>query len=117
MALETVGDYITSARTLLQDEVEDYRYSTASLIVALNIGLQELRRVRPDLFRAYAGTTLPSFTTGDLATTVPVNEIYRPALLYYVCGYTQLRDDESIQDGRAAAFLGKFNALLTNIQA
>ena len=59
MALDTVQDYIDRARVLLLDEVEDYRYSTESLVDALNEGILEMRRLRPDLFLDYFRTAIP----------------------------------------------------------
>ena len=49
-ALETVGQYIEESCCLLQDEFTPYRYPHDDLIDALNIGLQEARRLRADLF-------------------------------------------------------------------
>lgn len=117
MALETVGDYVQSARTLLQDEVEEYRYSTASLIDALNIGLMEIRRMRPDIMKAYYRTAIPTYTTSDTSTAVPLTDMYRSALLYYICGQAQMRDDEATQDARAGAFMQKFVGQLLTVAA
>jgi hypothetical protein len=117
MALETVNDYVQSARTLLQDEVEEYRYSTASLIDALNIGLMEIRRIRPDIMKAYYRTAIPTFSTSTTTSTVPLPDMYRSALLYYVCGQVQMRDDEATQDARAGAFMQKFVGQLLTVAA
>jgi len=111
MAFETVGDYLTTARVLLQDTVEPYRYSDASLIVAFNLAIGEARSMRPDMFVATRGATLPVFTaTSDSVTVDPQ---YHSAFVYYICGHAQLRDDEATQDTRAAGFLGKFVSRLT----
>src|SRR5262245_47078945 len=112
-ALETVGQYITEARRLLQDQISPYRYPDADLVDAINVGLLEARRVRADLF-------LPVFTqpwvdpsgTIDTAKTVPLDPMYRSTLVYYIVGRAQLRDDESTTDQRAAALLTKFTAQL-----
>jgi len=37
------------------------------------------------------------------------------ALVYYIVGFIQLRDDEEVQDQRAAAFLSLFNAKLGTV--
>jgi hypothetical protein len=108
-ALETLGQYIDESRRLLQDEFAPYRYPDDDLVDALNIGMQEVRRLRADLF-------LPMFelpwtdATGtiDRAATVTMDPMYRPALIYYVVGRLQLRDDEPTVDSRAAALLQKF---------
>jgi len=71
-ALETVGQYLSEARRLLQDEyAPSYRYPDRDLVEALNIGLLEARRLRPDLF-------LPLFdvpfvdTAGTIDTTAKI---------------------------------------------
>lgn len=109
-ALDTVAKVITEARTLLQDLVEPYRYSDADLLIALNLGLQTARRLRADLFLSVS-FTLPNYTAND-TTTFAIDEQYRLLFVYFVVGHVQLRDDEDSEDGRAAAFLGKFTASL-----
>ena len=107
--LATVADYISLARTLLQDTVDSpYRYSTTDLALALSLALTEAKKLRPDLF---IGIELQSFTDTS-STAVVWDEMYRMALVYYMCGHVQLRDDEEVQDQRAAAFLGMFRAQL-----
>lgn len=117
MALDTVQEYVDRARVLLQDEVEPYRYPTVDLVEALNFAFLESRRLRPELVRNYFRTSLPDFTTSNMAATVPVDPQYRLAFVYYVCGHATLRDDENNQESRAAAFLNKFVAQLLTIQA
>ena len=117
-ALETVGQYIEESRRLLQDEIEPYRYPDDDLVDALNICLLEARRLRADLF-------LPSFTipwfdpAAAIATTkakaVPFEPMYRPAIVYYMVGHAQLRDDEGTTDQRASALLLKFTSQLLTI--
>lgn len=112
MALETVQDYVALARELLQDERDTpYRYSTISLVRALNLSFLETKRLRPDLL---IGVTLPNYTVSD-TTVVPMNELYRMPLVYYMCYIVQLRDDEETQDQRAAAFRSLFAAQLTTV--
>jgi hypothetical protein len=117
-ALETVGQYIEESRRLLQDEVIPYRYPQDDLIDALNIGLQEARRLRADLF-------LPLFEMGwydptkvtapDLAMPVTLDPMYRASLVYYIVGRMQLRDDEPTTDQRAGALLQKFVGQLLTV--
>lgn len=117
MALDTVQDYIDRARVLLLDQVEPYRYETADLVENLNMGILEARRLRPDLLKGYFRTSLPDFSVSNLNASVPVDPQYRVAFVYYICGHAQLRDDENTQDARSAAFLNKFVAQMTTIQA
>jgi hypothetical protein len=117
MALDTVADYVRDARVLLQDTVADYRYSDAELVENLNLGLMEIRRLRPELVRAYFRTTIPSYSSTAMSATVPMDQQYRVSLLYYICGQAQLRDDENTQDSRATVFLNKFVAQMLTIQS
>lgn len=118
MALDTVNDYIVSARRLLLDEVEPYRYPTADLVEALNFGVLEATRVRPDLFfKALRSGVNPSYSSADLSTNVVFDTRYRTSLLTYIVGFAQLRDDEPTQDQRAGLLLTRFLAQLTTLQA
>jgi hypothetical protein len=113
-ALETVQDYITESRRLLQDTVATaYRYPDADLVDALNTGLMEARRLRADLF--LPKFDIPSFAPTDLTMPVPMDPMYRNALTYYIVGRIQLRDEEPTQDSRAASFLGSFTAKLMTL--
>lgn len=114
-ALDTVADYIADARVLLQDTVSVYRYSDAELIENLNLGLLEMRRLRPDLMIASFSGSIPKYTLSS--QTVACDAMYRPALLYYICGQAQLRDDETTQDSRATVFLNKFTSQMLTIGA
>jgi hypothetical protein len=115
--LDTVADYVRDARVLLQDTVADYRYSDTELVENLNLGLLEMRRLRADLLRSYFSTSIPSFSSAVMNAAVPVDYQYRVALLYYICGQAQLRDDEDTQGARATAFLNKFVSQMLTIQS
>lgn len=117
MALDTVDDYITASRDLLQDTVDSpYRYSTLTLVNALNFALLEIRKLRPDVLLDYlTSATVPGFTTTEGATAVPVDYQYRMAVVYYICGHAQLRDEDNTQDARSAAFLNKFTSQLLQL--
>jgi hypothetical protein len=117
MALDTVADYVRDARVLLQDTVADYRYSDSELVEALNLGLLEIRRLRPELVRSYFRTSLPTYSSTAMSTAVLMDYQYRVPLLYYICGHAQLRDDENTQDARATIFLNKFTAQMLAIQS
>lgn len=107
--LDTVENYVDAARVLLQDTVEEFRYPDADLLLALNLSVIEARRIRPDLF---FGTTAPSFSAVN-SDAVSVDQQYRTAILYYIVGWAQLRDEEDTQDARAVGFLNRFTSLLT----
>lgn len=114
MALDTVSDYITEARVLLQDEDDgNYRYQDSELLTALNIAIMEARKIRADLF-VPTRNPLPSFSVND-DTSVPIDPQYRSALLWFICGHAQLRDDEITQDARATVFMNRFYAGLASL--
>jgi hypothetical protein len=117
MALDTVQDYVDRARVLLLDQVEPYRYPTADLVENLNMGILEMRRLRPDLLLSKFRTTLPEYSAGALSTQVDMDPQYRMSLIYYICGHAQLRDDENVQDSRAVTFLNKFTSQLLTLMA
>lgn len=112
-ALETVTQYVSAARTLLSDTSTPYRYSDADLVLALSLAMLEARKVRPDLFLDRFDD-IPSFETND-ATEVEMDEQYRTAVLYYIVGHAQLRDDEDTQDARAGALLAKFTSQMLSL--
>lgn len=118
-ALGTVQDYVDRARTLLLDTVEPYRYPTADYVEALNMGVLEARRIRPDLFRSFfrAAAGLPEYDAGTLGADVAIDQQYRVSFVYYIVGQIQLRDEEDVQDARAAAFMNKFTSQLLSVQA
>jgi len=114
-ALDTVAKYVTAARVLLQDKVAPYRYSDDELCLALSLAMIEARRLRADLFIGRSDA-VPSYTAND-TTAVVFDQQYRTAILYYMVGHAQLRDEEDTQDARASVFLNKFAAQLLTIQA
>lgn len=117
MALDTVQDYLTRARTILQDEVEPYRYSDVDLVEALNMALMEVRRLRPEAVASSLNTAFPEYSAGSLATAVEMDVQLRSALVYYICGHVHLRDSEVEEGSRAASFLNKFIAQMLTIQS
>ena len=96
------------------DAASPYRYPDADIIEALNLGLMEARRLRPDLFMMNGFTSANLTGTGD---TVVLDRMYRPALVYYIVGRMEVRDGEGDKDQRAAAMLNKFTAQLVTTSA
>jgi hypothetical protein len=108
--LSTVEDYVREARVLLQDLLVPYRYSDDELISALNMGLEQMHKLRRDLFLKYDAT--PYYPT-LAATEVDIDPGYRRPLLFFMVGHSQLRDEEETTDARASAFLNAFAAQLS----
>ena len=110
----TVDKFITQCRVLLQDQGSVVRYPDADLVQNLNNGITEMLKLRPDLFLGI--TPFPQFDgTTNTADVVPIDPMYRMPLVYYMCGMAQLRDDEEVQDQRAAAFLALFTTKLGSV--
>jgi hypothetical protein len=113
--LNTVNDYVTEARTILQDIVGDiYRYDDPSLVRALNIALLEGRKERADLFvfNTKVNGQTQSFKTVD-DTYVDLEPQFRSYFLYGMIGHALMRDQEDYQDARATSFLSLFRFGLT----
>lgn len=113
--LDTVTDYISDSRTLLQDVIQPYRYDDPSLLVAFNIALLEGRRLRPDLFVYTYGAHVPTFSVVD-TTEVEIEEQFRQAFVYGTCAHALARDQEDVQDARSTAFMGVFTTVLTGFK-
>jgi len=116
-ALATVQAYIDRARMLLQDRVPPFRYPDDDLVQALNLSILEMRRLRPDLMRAYFREELPDYSATATNVAVNLDPMYRVAVVYYICAHMQLQDEEDVTDARAGAFLNKFNAQMLALQA
>jgi hypothetical protein len=115
--LSDVGDILDQIRVLLQDTGTtsgQYRYSTDSIILAINQCMTEMFRVRPDLFLE-KGFVIPVFSSMALDDLLGIEEQYVSAIIYYSVGLVQVRDDEQNQDARAANFLKTFMQSITAV--
>lgn len=116
-ALNTVHDYITDARVVLQDTVAPYRYDDSSLITAMNLALLETSRVRPDLFAFAYCDVVPQFDTSKVdATKVRLDQKFRLGVLYMLCAHALTRDQEDIQDERASQFTSVFDSIMLGLR-
>jgi hypothetical protein len=132
--------YVAMARLNLQDMVAPYRYPDTTLLLALNVGLSELGRIRPDMYLdlKYQNPlrkgdvddgTPPTYTTADIVlnpdgtydivagTLVPVPSKYTSAVDWFVNGWVQFTDVTDTQDARAQGFMAKFQTHLTTLSA
>lgn len=113
---KTVNSVISEARAILKDtDSQLLRYSTADLVEYFNNALLEARRIRPDLFRAYIGQSVPSYTESDLSSPFPIDEMFFPQFVHYVAGTAELRDDEFSVDARAVTLLNQFIAKMLTV--
>jgi len=113
VAFRTVGDILTEARVLLQD-VDGERYTDTQMVQALNEGLLETRRLRPDMYRDRL-SNVPQYTTSQFSTYIDYEQMYVPALINFVTGRIQMQDDEANSDGRAVVFINTFLSKLTGL--
>lgn len=116
-AFGSIGAMLQQVRVLLQDVDNtsgQYRYSTESLLMAVNQGLLEMFRIRPDLFLELS-FNVPQYSMGELSAVVPVEQQFVPSLIFYTVGLAQLRDDEQNQDARAIAFTQQFVKSMTSV--
>lgn len=114
--LSTLGDIITQARILLQDIDRgsgQFRYSTDSMVLDVNQCMIDMYRQRPDIFLEL-DFTIPTFDVGDLELQLGIEEQYITAVVFYVVGMVQTRDDEGTQDQRAALFLQRYSQIMGN---
>lgn len=117
--LDTVANYVSDARTLLQDIIAPYRYDDLSLLTALNVTMLATRRLRPDLFLGDLTTTafdpIASFSAVD-TTEVDIEPPFRLGVLHGLCAHALLRDQEDVQDERADKFMGIFESTLVGVK-
>ena len=108
----SIDDLITRVRQILQDQAaEAYRYPTEDLVDALNDGIQETYRLRPDLFIGKFGDELPEIPRdlNDYTEVLfPLPALVFTALVDWTIGRIQARDDEDGNAQRAAAFMTSF---------
>ena len=115
MALETVAKMVSSARVLLQDIIPGYRNSDADLLDALNTGLIEASRIRPDLF-IFSEAGVPQYSAVD-ATVIAIDQQFLPALLHYVIGHIEMQDAEGNKVERVNMLMGRFTGKLLAVAA
>jgi hypothetical protein len=114
--LETIGQVVTEARRLLQDEVAPFRYPDADLVDALNLAVLDARRLRPDLFLPQF--ELPYYSpsgTIDMGQKFPVEPQFRLPFIFFIAGRMEMRDDEQTQDTRAVAFITTWRQQLVQL--
>lgn len=112
-----VSDLLNRVRQVLQDQDQNnYRYPTSDLIGYLNDAVTEAKRIRPDLFIGTYNKTrafVSDVPTTDYSTVVfPLPDSCFTPAVGYVVGFTEIRDDEFSDDGRAMTFLASFTQKL-----
>ena len=112
-----IGELLNDARSHLNDRTEPLRYTDADLVVYYNDALRDLKRLRPDAFFSMYGEELPTYTVDDFLEDIIVDEIFHPAMSYYIVGNAELLDDEFVTDGRVAGLLKQFQMKVMSVGA
>jgi|SRR5271165_1364256 len=112
--LHSVHSYIKDVRVILLDKIHPYRYRDDELLTAFNTSLLEGRRLRPDLFVYKHGNRVPHFEAVD-GEEVPIEPQFRLAFVYGTAAMALIRDEEDVQDARAASFRAVFESILTGL--
>jgi len=120
IGLFTYETLIAESRSRLKDrDASNYRYSDTMLISILNRGLNDLNRIRPDAWYSFYGiypNGVPEITDNFITLPGQVNweadfqpdTRFYPAMVDYVCGFTDMMEDAYVDEGRAQAFLSEF---------
>lgn len=109
--MATVQDIVDRARVLLNDP-DKVTFTDNDLLKWAEEALFVLQNKRPDLFVGQLTSLPDTYTLGD---DVPVSPRYIPALVDYVVGRSQLKDDEHVLRERAAAFFNLFSSQTTGV--
>lgn len=122
MAL-TIGGLLLEARGILNDVTPTdggiTRYSDTDLVSAFNDALLQARAKRPDAFLDMGlRNAVPQYAMpDDTNTAFPIDPMFYPAILYYVVGRSELREDTFADDNRAAVLMNKFVSQLLQTAA
>lgn len=113
----TLARLFATVRSILQDtsgSLSGFRYPDSELAMYASEAIAEARRVRPDLFIDSLDGSLPQWDGTDLTQTIPLSDMHAPALVNFIAGRAELRDDEFTKDGRAATLLSAWGAALVS---
>ena len=115
MAL-TLGGLFAEARRILSDD-DGVRYTDADLVAAFNDALLQARAKRPDAFFILGlRNQVPQYVMpGDEDALFPLDQVFYPAFLFYICGRSELREDTFSNEGRAVVLSNKFVSQLLQI--
>lgn len=98
--MATNQDIVTLARYPLNDDDKD-RYNDTDALSFLGHGLNEVLRMRPDLFISQ-NFVVPALT---LVGTFPLDPVWEQVMADYVTMRLQTTDEEYVVNGQAQAFL------------
>lgn len=115
----TIGQVLAEARGILNDTtpITGLRYTDADLIAAFNDALIQARAKRPDVFLDMGlRNIVPRYVMPDDTDVVfPIDQMYYPAVLFYVVGRSEIREDTFANDSRAVVLMNKFVSQLLQV--
>lgn len=106
----TVSDIENSARRILQDTQEPYRWTSEEMREALQEGVAALNAIRPET--RYVGGNLYDFIELPKSDSeeILIKNRYKEALVYFVAHKCYLNDStDTVNAQLAEMYLGKFN--------
>lgn len=102
-----VSVMISRVRENLHD-VDGDRCTDARIIGAMNLGILDTRRQRPDYFIGmYRDET---YQIAAVTENYNLPEITIPSIIKYATGWIELADEEVADDGRAATMVNMYKA-------
>src|SRR5688572_6247731 len=110
MAFDTLDEY-TDRIKLLANDVDGVRYGAEAYVQAVNVGVLEAFRIRPDFYRE-GEDAVPSFTVEAPDADIDFPKQYAMHLIVFCVGWLELIDSEGNEDQRAAALISSFQAKL-----
>lgn len=102
----TMQNVIDRARVPLNDDAKA-RHTDAQMLVYAKDGLRLLLSRRPDLFFQNFAVDIEALVLGD---SLPLDDLYAPALQDYVTARAETRNTEADLEGRAVVFFNLFKA-------
>lgn len=119
LLLFTWYSLIFEARVQLQDGQEGcYRWPDSMLLNILNRGLQELGKMRPEVFYddfANNDLNVPEITEANWGERMSIPLAFMPPLVLYVVGMAESTEDEYVTDGRAMGHLTMFKTYVKGL--
>jgi hypothetical protein len=120
-----IGDLVTMCRNMVNDTIEEgstpsFRYSNQEFMDAFNDAFIQARAKRPDAFLAIGlRAALPYYTVTDVTnnTAFPLDPMFFPAFMFYMCGRIELKEDTFSDDNRAVTLMNKFTSQLLALQS
>lgn len=106
-----VTEATLDARRLLQDQAVPFRYPDADLLEYANQAITAMHRLRPDLMVGGAWQP-PARLTGAQELPAIVDTWFFSALVSYIVGMAESRDDQFADGSRALVFVSRLGSAM-----